>query len=125
MPAYQTTGSITALYPGDSKTVISAEQPASGTASLQVALAQNPNGAAQKLAVEVAFAGVPGAFEVDLQTSDDDVDAHYVSNTTTISAVNAGNSARVEYPNIVALFARLLTKTQNANAVNCSATITR
>ncbi len=123
MPAYQTTGNIPALYPGDTTTVINAEQPATGTQSQQVAIAPAPNPA--KLSVEVFFSAAPGAFEIDLQTSDDDVASHYVSNVQTITVVNANNVARVEFPNIVALFALLKTVTQNANAVNCTAKITR
>ena len=125
MSAYQTTGSITGLYPGDSSTVINNEQPASGTASRQVAVAQSPNGGQQKLSVQVSFPSAPGAFEIDLQTSDVDNDADYVSEATTITTVNADFTARAEFPQIVALFARLLTKTQNANGVNCTAIITR
>jgi hypothetical protein len=126
MPAYQTSGSITALYPGDSSTVINAEQPVSGTASKQVALSQNQGGgAAQALSVSVNFSGAPGAFEIDLETADIDQDIYYVPNPATLTTVDANNTARGEYPNIVALFARLRTKTQNANAVNCTAQITR
>lgn len=126
MPVYQTSGSITALYPGDSAIVVNNEQPASGTASRQVAIAQNPGGEAVKLSVEATFAAAPGAFEIDLQTSDTDSDADYVSETSsTLTAVNANFTARAEFPNLVALFARVITKTANANAVNSTVKITR
>lgn len=125
MPAYQASGSITALYPGDTATLILAERPAAGVASLQVALGGNPDGSPLKLSVEGLFAGAPGAFEVDLQTSDTDVDADYISQAAVLNAVNANNACRAEFPAIVAKFARLLTKIQTTNAVNGTFRITR
>lgn len=125
MPGYQTSGSITALYPGDSKVVFSAETPTSGTASLQVALSQAPGGTPTKLSMEIAFAAAPGAFEYDLETSDTDSDADYVPESTTVTTVNAGFVGRAEFPNIIALFARVRAKTQNANGVASTVKLTR
>lgn len=128
MPAYKTQPLPTALYPGDSFDAIKAEKPANNTASERVSLAYygGDYSHASKLAVQVVFDGAPGAFEIDVQLSDDDVDAHFVSHANTVSAVNANNVARLEFANtIVAKFARLFTKTANANNVNCTATISR
>lgn len=125
MPAYQIIGSIPAVYPGDSVVCINAERPAAGTAHQQVALSQNPNGDAIKVSVEVLFTGVPGAFEINLETSDTDVDANYVPQAAVLNGVDAANAARAEFPNIVAKFARLRTKTQSVNVVNCTARIGR
>ena len=127
MPNYKTLTLPPALYPGDSYTVINGETPASGTASERVALAAHEDNAhAPKLSVSVSFAGAPGAFEIDVQLSDSDSDQAFVAETTTITAVNANNQARLEFPNtVVGRFARLYTKTANANSVPCTATITR
>lgn len=127
MPAYGTRNPQ-AIYPGDLPTVLwSAEAPATGTTSLAVALFLDPNiGNAAKLSVEVSFSAAPGAFEIDIQDADTDVDAAYIAiPNAIINAVNAGNFARFELSPFVGRFVRLLMKTQPANAVNTTAKVTR
>lgn len=123
MPAYGTLIPPTALYPGDSYKCINNESPASGTLSQQVALGRKDADNGGRLSVEITFAANPGVFEVDLMVSDTDNPADYVMNNG-IDAVDATFTARVEV-NVNALFAALLTKTQNANAVLCTAKITQ
>jgi hypothetical protein len=104
--------------------VINAEQPASGTLSQQLALGRTDADAVQHASIQVVFAGAPGAFQIDILTSDTDLAADYVI-IGTINNVNANNVNRTELSSIVAKFIALKTTAQNANAVNCTATITR
>ena len=128
MPAYSATGQVIAIYPGDQQAVYSAEQPASGGSSQQVALGVAYGGFDPGLRLDLLFAGSPGAFSVALQTADIDTDTAYVTVQTAITtAAGSGTSyyARAEYPNIRASFARVHVTTQNANSVNMTATIVR
>jgi hypothetical protein len=130
MPAYNATTPkpIAAIYPGDQQAVWSAEQPTSGTRSVEVALGHVSGGFEPGLCLDVLFAGNPGAFSISLATADIDVDTAYVTTQTAITtATGSGSSyyARAEYPNIRAAFARVLVTTQNANGVNMTATIKR
>src|SRR5690242_16889025 len=75
MPVYATTNNPSAVYPGDSVSVINAEASTvypSGTASQQVAVGNVWNGNAINVSMEVQFSGNPGAFEIDLQDADTD-----------------------------------------------------
>src|SRR5579859_1678118 len=133
MPLYQNTQPPNSLSPGDVLTVWNAEQPAigndasTGSASIQVALAPKDGGDGfTPFSVDLKFAGAPGAFEVDAQVAQLDVDGNYqtVLNgaITVVDAVHftAHFVANVE----LARFARLLMKAR-ANAVNVTATIRR
>jgi|ERR1043166_2253898 hypothetical protein len=127
MPNYITSGNITAVYPGDQFLLFNAEQPAPPQASQQVCLANPPNAAAVPgAAVEIQFSAPPGAFEVDVQVADTDTDAAYITipTTGTITAVNANNYARAEFPTLKAKFLRtkLVTRT---NAVNLTTKVSR
>lgn len=125
MPPYGALSSATALYPGDSYLCINAEKPVNGTLSQIVALSQKDAGNGQHISAEITFAGVPGAFEVDVMTSDTDNPNDFVPVTGgAVTTVGTGNAGRVEL-NVNALFAALLTKTANANAVNCTGKITQ
>lgn len=111
MPVYQTLVLPPALYPGDHYFVFDNENPANGTLSERVALGADADGLAQKLSVQIVFASAPGAFELDIVTSDTDISTDFVANPTIINAVNANNVTRVELVNIVAKFAALLVVT--------------
>jgi hypothetical protein len=126
MPAYQTSGSIPALYPGDQVLVFNAEQPATGIMSQQIAIA--PNGMnPPSINVEVQFAGAPGAFEFDIYESDTDVSTDYraIPVASQINAVDANNGARTDLAPFSGTFISIFCKTQNANAVNATVKITR
>jgi len=76
--------------------------------------------------VEVAFAGAPGAFEIDVMGSDTDNPAYY-NKIGSITAVNATNVGRFDgigpnltYPKYVALYMKTL-----GNSVTVTAQLTR
>ncbi len=89
---------------GGNATSIQAEQPAVPQAGAQVCIVPRVySGAAPAIAFEGWWTGAPGAFEVDLQEADSDVDAAYIlpSNaaykvTTDATDTNTGNSWRVD-----------------------------
>lgn len=76
--------------------------------------------------VEFQFSGSPGSFEVDVQTSDTDQDAFFVTNTkvTSASNLNSNFTGRIEMVTYWALYTRLSVPTL-ANPVNITAKITR
>jgi hypothetical protein len=135
MPPYGTQAIPGCPYPGDSTVVVNNELTGvgamvTGAKSERVALYNSQDGNPQYISVEIVFSGAPGAFTIQVQTADTDVDGDYVSegfggaNPGVINAVNAGNAARVELL-VKAKFARLLTVSQPANSVNCTAKIYR
>jgi len=88
----------TALYSGDlPQTLISPADGAgaalAGKASAAVAIAPPRSlDMAQTISVSGFFDGAPGVFEIDLQTADVDADGMYVTEATTITAVNTNNA---------------------------------
>jgi hypothetical protein len=87
--------------------------------TLPPALVQRPGGEPIKVAFRCAFSGAPGVIALQLQTSDTDVDTDYVNEGAAISAVNASNVARGEFPGVADKFARLLATTVT-NAVTAT-----
>jgi hypothetical protein len=76
------------------------------------------------LSCEVAFAGAPGAFEIDIMAANNDSAANFIS-IGTITTVNNANVARWDmptniWPKYIAGFVKTLT-----NAVNVSLQVTR
>jgi nitrogenase subunit NifH len=123
MPAYApgTTGiPLQAIYPGGPGAIVwSAERPLTNAVSIAVVIAGPYDRVVDSVSFEILFAGVPGAFEVDIQEADTDEDAAYIAITNAlVSAVNAGNYARYDLSPIKARFVRAFMKTQTANAVN-------
>jgi hypothetical protein len=126
MPNYNTQP-IKAVYPGDQEFLFNTEQPSAGTASQQVCLANAPNATSLPgVAVEISFSAAPGAFNVQVQEADTDIDAAYITipTTGTITAVSANNFARVEFPTLKTKFLRILLSSRT-NAVNLTAKVTR
>ena len=124
MPTYSNVVPPSSIGFGDSAVVIAPTDTLSATfKSAQVALQHGYIGAQQRLSVEIVFSGAPGTFAVNLQTADTDVDANYLLEGTAISAVNANNVARLEVPQVVANFARLVF-TALGNSVTATAKIT-
>lgn len=129
MPAFQTLTLPPSLFSGDSKQVWNAEQPAAGaggaSASERVALAPQ-QGSQPGFSVTGFFSGAPGAFEIDVQVSDVDVDAQYQTvangNITTVDATN--QTFHFDGTNIRAQFVRLLMRSRT-NAVNVTADVTK
>jgi hypothetical protein len=129
MPAYNNTIPPVGIWPGDFAQVWNAEQPAAGaggvSASQRVALGVQ-GGAPNGFSVTGFFAGAPGAFEIDVQVSDVDVDAQYHTcangNITSVDATN--QTFHFDGSNVIATFVRLLMRTRT-NGVNCTADIRR
>jgi hypothetical protein len=127
MPNYNTLASIPipAVYPGDQVLLFNAEQPAAPQASQQVCLANAyDNTATQGASIELFFSGAPGAFSIQPQVADTDIDAAYIAEGAAITAVNTGNFARVELTAIKAKFLRVLLSSRT-NAVNLTVKVTR
>ena len=93
--------------------------PAASSVSQAIALQRDkvqPN----CLSVEIAFAGNPGTFAVDLEVADTNADANYVTKATLNTGLNASFVGRIEATNLVAKFARLK-MVMKTNAVNVTA----
>lgn len=129
MPAYSNALPPTAIWPGDFAQVWSAEQPVPGTggaaASARVALGVKEGGPGG-FSVTGFFSGAPGAFEVDVQVSDVDVDAQYQTCLNgNISVVDATNQTfHYDGSTVLATFVRLLMRSRT-NAVNVTADVRR
>lgn len=79
-------------------TNVAGEQPAVPQASIAVNLDARDGGPAPGVFVEGQFSGAPGAFEVDIQESDTDVDADYILPTNSTYKITAvvGNNFRAD-----------------------------
>lgn len=129
MPAYSALAPITALYPGDSKVVWSAESPATGSTSDRVAIggaALEGHGHESMLAFELSFSAAPGTFQVDIQVADRDVNGAFTTETaTTITTVNASFVYRIEMWPLVGKFVRAIMTDDPSNAVTTTGRFTR
>ena len=137
MPVYNSSPTayfLTAIYAGDSFNCINNEPSTSypsGTAAAQVALGQTPGNAEADISAELTFSAAPGAFEIDVQTADTDINGAYqtVSNvgaiTTASQTGGTGNYYVRAELHVKAKFARLYVKTQTANAVTITGKISR
>lgn len=96
-----------------------------GTAGASVALNQNQDGSERDISVELSFSVDPGAFAIDIQTADTNVDDAFQTLPTSgsITAASKGGSgggifwARGEF-HTKAKFARLRQKTVVTNPCN-------
>jgi len=115
MPSYSNALPPVSVGFGESAVVIAPTDTLSASfKSAQVALQHTYAGTQQRISVEIAFSGAPGTFTLNLQTADSDVDANYANEGTAISSVT-NNVARLEVPQVVANFARLVfTALQNS-----------
>ena len=116
---------VMAVQPGQSVKVWSAETPNLLSASQQVAPG-NQDGRPLGFSVDGFFSGAPGTFEVDVQASADDVDAHYQTvangNITTVDATN--QTFHFDGTTVLARFVRLMMRAR-ANAVTVTASISQ
>lgn len=117
---------VNSLYQGDVVFLFNAETPSPPQASQAFAFVPMPGIYSQSFAVELQFSGAPGAFEVDIQGADTDVDAAYQTIPTggTITVANANNYARSEFVPIKSRFVRALLKSRT-NAVSSTIKLTR
>lgn len=125
MPGYAGAGQAKLLRTNQQVFLFNNETVAAGTSSIAVELERisrsfYPWG----VSLEISFSGAPGGFEVDVQTADTDSDTHYVSETTTVTAVNANNVGRIELTQFWARFLRVNIKTLGS-AVATTVLLTR
>ena len=130
MPAFQSLAIPSCPYKGDIYKFWNNEQPATGQASERIAVAYAPDGNPAYYSVQIVFDGDPGAFEIDIQESDVDAANDFLGAlggaVTTVQHNGTVYVARVDLNSpVTANFLRLLMKTQPANAVHVTATITR
>lgn len=127
MPAYNTLNPPTALYPGDSGLAFNAEQPATGELSQQFAIAPYQGNSPASVSVEVAFAGAPGAFSLQVWEADTDILADYIEVPAAggVTTVNGNNVARVDLSPFLGAFIAIACIGAAANPVNLTCKITR
>jgi hypothetical protein len=75
-------------------------------------------------AVEIAFSGAPGTFEIDVQGAETDKDANYCTIGSTVTAVNSSNVCRFEGVSLYPKYVRIFVKTLG-NDVTLTAVLTR
>jgi hypothetical protein len=129
MPAYSNAFPPLAVWPGDTAQVWNAEQPAPGSggnsASSRVAIGSK-DGTPAGFSVTGFFSAAPGAFEIDVQVSDVDVDSQYQTclngNITVVDATN--QTFHYDGSTVLATFVRLLMRSRT-NAVNVTADVRR
>jgi hypothetical protein len=122
---YPGSGKATLLRPGQYLYLIQNQPWTATQSSIAVQLERTKSGFYYPtgFSVEISFSGAPGAFEVDVQTSDTDQDAFY-SKAAATTVANTGNVARIEMVSYWALFTRVNIPTLT-NAVNVTVKITR
>jgi hypothetical protein len=117
------------LFGGSGQQTTSPERPGAGSPSYaSIAYGLERQKAAfypWGFAVEIWFTGAPGTFEVDIQGAELDMDSHYVTIGTAITAVNASNVGRFDsgvtiWPKYVRAFVKTL-----GNDVSITAVLTR
>lgn len=59
------------------------------------------------ISFEISFDSNPGPFQIDIQTSDSDVEASYVTISSLTTGLNASNVGRVELNNFWAKYVRV------------------
>jgi hypothetical protein len=112
--------------------VITGEQPASGTFSQQFQVPVSDQQPSRNLSFTLYWPSNPGAFNIQIQDTDQDIPGNYVTIptagtiTSAVQAPGSGNYvSRVELNPWQANFGRLYVNTQTANAVNLIAVVCR
>jgi hypothetical protein len=131
MPGYRGAGQAALLRYNQQRFLFQQESGLTGRASIAVQLervrgSHYPWGASFQLYFTDASGkpADPGAFEVDIQTSDTDADAQFCTISAVTGPLNASYAARLELPNFFAKFIRAYVKTLT-NAVYVSVMATR
>jgi len=126
MGLYAGTGKATPLYEAKQIYVFLSEAVANGQSSVAVSFPRKIGGTAYSLSasVQIQFSADPGAYQVDIQTSDTDADGNYVTLYSLNGGLNSNFCTRQEMPLFWAKFLRvqLVSKT---NPVNLTALVTR
>jgi hypothetical protein len=107
MPGYPGTGQAQLLYENRQAFLFQNETVTNGTASVAYQL-RRERGAFYPwgISLEVSFSGNPGTFEVDIETSDVDADAHFVTINTITGGLNTSYVGRLELPSFWAKYVR-------------------
>jgi hypothetical protein len=122
MPLYSATATMTALYPGDSFTLSTAETVTSGQFSAAFNIASSPlQNAPYSISIEGIFSADPGTFSFQVQESNTNASANFVNIGTAISTVNAGFTFHADFTGQAGRFYRLSYTTQTSNSVTFSA----
>jgi len=129
MPLYGT--QHISITPGDPSAALlfNAETPATGAASIAVAIEQQSGRVINGLVLELVFAASPGAFNYQIQGADTDSDADFLTegSGTVISSTGPQSDgtfvARVELSLWLANFVRIKVAQQNANGVAVTARV--
>jgi len=123
------------LYPGPSKALLLYENKQSflfqkesivaGQSSIAVQL-RRERGAAYPFGAsfKIQFSGAPGPFQVDIQSSDQDVESDFVSLSSLTGGLNGSNVGRIELPSFWAKFVRANVVVLT-NAVTLTVEVTR
>lgn len=130
MAPYTFSPPFLSIAPGEVVKVWNAETPSPGSggasASQQLACVRLQTQTGTPFSVSGFFSGAPGAFEIDVQGSNDDVDTHYQTlvsaNITTVDATN--QTFNYQGVLIDTLFVRLLMRSRT-NSVSVTAWIGR
>jgi len=123
VPIYGTFAIPAAIYPQDVVTVWAAEAIATDGKSERVAVSPSPVAGVRSLSIDGFFSGAPGAFQINLEAAENDVDANYVGVAGgIITTVDANQHYHLDAPEWTARFARLK-MVSVTNAVNSTATI--
>jgi hypothetical protein len=125
MPGYAGTGQAKLLYENHQAFLFQNETVANGTSSIAYQL-RRERGAFYPwgMSLELSFSGNPGTFEVDVETSDTDIDTHYVTINTLTGGLNSSYVGRLELPSFWAKFVRVQVITLT-NSVAITVLLTR
>lgn len=130
MAPYTFSPPFLSLAPGEVVKVWAAETPSPGaggaSASQQLALLRVQTQSGTPFSVSGFFASAPGAFEIDVQVSNDDVDTHYqtVANGQITTVDSTNQTFNLQGVQIDTLFVRLLMRSRT-NSVAVTAWIGR
>ncbi|SRR6266481_540362 len=121
-------GKAQLLRPGQYAVLLQSQAIVAGQSSIAVQLERTKSGFFYPVgySLEFQFSGAPGTFEIDVQTSDTDSDAFFVTNTkfTTAANLNSNNVGRIEMVTYWALYTRVSVPTLT-NPVTLTAKLTR
>lgn len=121
---------ITAIYPGGSVDVFSAELVTTGERSQALAISNYPQGGGTPISVDLLFSANPGTFTFNVTFSAKDVAADYSLPDTTFQITQANldpnnKSVHFDAPFSNARFVSIYVAAAPSNAVNVTATIKR
>src|SRR5260221_265046 len=106
MPKYPGPNQAALLNANTQKFLWNTETAVQGQASIAFQLERQKSAAYPfGVSYELLFSGTPGAFQLEIQHADSDVEENYVMMVTQ-SSVNTNNAARIELPSMYAKFVR-------------------